>query len=197
MASRESTSHLITALILSGGKGERMLCRDKGLILYKGKPLIEHLISIIKPQVANILLNCNRNFEDYRRYKLPLVRDSVQDYAGPLRGILSCRENITTPYTLIVPCDMPNLPVNLVTKLMPIEKDIEINCCHDGTRQQSLVFIMKTETIKTIESHLKEGDYSVKSWLSSRKVKNILFNQTSAQGEIFANINTPDLTDPA
>ncbi|MEW8383867.1 MAG: NTP transferase domain-containing protein, partial [Candidatus Thiodiazotropha taylori] len=46
-----------TAVILAGGRGSRMGGNDKGLILFDGKPLIEHVINTIAPQVGRLLIN--------------------------------------------------------------------------------------------------------------------------------------------
>ncbi|MET0009360.1 MAG: NTP transferase domain-containing protein, partial [Candidatus Thiodiazotropha sp. 6PLUC4] len=44
-----------TAVILAGGRGSRMGGSDKGLVQLDGKPLIEHVISAIAPQVQQLV----------------------------------------------------------------------------------------------------------------------------------------------
>ena len=41
----------VTGVILAGGRGRRMGMVDKGLQLLKGKPMVEHVIDRLRPQV--------------------------------------------------------------------------------------------------------------------------------------------------
>lgn len=200
MANEPNKPH-ITAIILCGGKGERLGHEDKGLALYRGKPLVEHVISRLTPQVSTLLINCNRNFDEYHRFDLPLVQDNYPDRAGPLRGIISCWPRVDTPFALIVPCDMPHLPRDLVDRLMWSEEEpYEISCCHDGSRQQSLIFIAKTPILSTIDGQLNQGKRAVNEWLATRKVKSVSFAADSViepqEANPFENINRLDQLDP-
>lgn len=58
----------ITGLLLAGGRALRMGGIDKGLIPFQGKPLIEHAINRLGPQVANLVINANRNQTVYSQY---------------------------------------------------------------------------------------------------------------------------------
>ena len=53
-------AHLISAIILSGGRATRMNGVDKGLVTLQNKPLIAHVITRLEPQVDEILINANR-----------------------------------------------------------------------------------------------------------------------------------------
>ena len=57
----------ISAVILAGGRGQRMGGVDKGLVSWQKKPLIEYAIAAIEPQVDQLILSCNRNIEAYTR----------------------------------------------------------------------------------------------------------------------------------
>jgi molybdopterin-guanine dinucleotide biosynthesis protein A len=107
--------------------------QDKGLALFHGRPLISHVIDRIKPQVHHLLINCNRSHDQYRAFGCPILTDtctdtdtqSNNDFQGPLQGILSMATQFReqTPaleqneYCMIVPCDMPFLPTDLVDRL--------------------------------------------------------------------------------
>ncbi|HID48564.1 MAG TPA: molybdenum cofactor guanylyltransferase MobA, partial [Chromatiales bacterium] len=76
----------ITAVILAGGIGRRMGGQDKGLVELDGRPLIEHIIDALKPQVMTILINANRNQYRYASYGYPVITDTLANYQGPLAG---------------------------------------------------------------------------------------------------------------
>ncbi|MGH6610696.1 MAG: NTP transferase domain-containing protein, partial [Burkholderiaceae bacterium] len=44
---------IVTGLILAGGRGERMGGADKGWVEYHGRPLIEHVVERLTPQVQS------------------------------------------------------------------------------------------------------------------------------------------------
>ena len=46
----------ISAVILAGGKARRMAGKDKGLQLLQGKPLIQHVIERVQPQISDIAI---------------------------------------------------------------------------------------------------------------------------------------------
>ncbi len=176
----------ITALILAGGKGTRMGNQDKGWVHYKNLPLIHHAIDIVKPQVGQIVLSFNRNPERYLALSYPACKDIKPDYQGPLAGILSCRDTIETPYTLVIPCDMPNLAANIVSRLASEIQRNDIAVAHDGRRLQPLIFLVRSELIDSIDIYLTEGNRSVRGWIESLNKVVVDFADT---GSDFWNIN--------
>jgi molybdopterin-guanine dinucleotide biosynthesis protein A len=78
----------ITGLILAGGRAQRMGGIDKGLIPFKGIPLIESSLNRLKPQVHTILINANRNHSIYSSYGYPVLADEDDSFSGPLAGFM-------------------------------------------------------------------------------------------------------------
>jgi molybdopterin-guanine dinucleotide biosynthesis protein A len=72
-----STAAKISCIILAGGQGSRAGGRDKGLIDYNGRPLIEHLIQSVKAQVDDIVISTNRNTESYNKYSDKVITDDL------------------------------------------------------------------------------------------------------------------------
>jgi molybdopterin-guanine dinucleotide biosynthesis protein A len=52
-------------LLLSGGRGQRMGGRDKGLLDWRGRPLIAWLHDLTRPLSDDLIISCNRNTERY------------------------------------------------------------------------------------------------------------------------------------
>ena len=176
----------ITAIILAGGKGRRMDYLDKGLVTYQGKPLIQHAIEKIEPQVQNIIISYNRNEAEYKKLPYPSVIDVTQDYLGPLLGILSCRHLIKSEFFFVMPCDMPRLPGNIVSALCEKLDTSDLCIAHDGVRMQPLLFVAKTQLIESIKDYLDGGGRSVKKWIKSKDHVTVDF---SSQLPAFWNIN--------
>src|SRR3982751_3115899 len=107
----------ITGLILAGGRGSRMGGVDKGLQSHRGMPLAMHAVLRLSPQVGELMINANRNLGAYEALGVPVWPASLPDYAGPLAGFLTGLERCETPYLVTVPCDTPQFPEDLVSRL--------------------------------------------------------------------------------
>ncbi|MBV1877252.1 MAG: molybdenum cofactor guanylyltransferase [Pseudomonadales bacterium] len=179
----------ITALILSGGKGKRMGYIDKGLVLLNNKPLVEHVLDRIQPQVDEIILSCNQNKQVYQKFGLPLVSDQYPGDTGPLAGILSAANIITSPLCFITACDMPYLPNNLIEKLATqLDEHAAITVSVEG-QLQPLASVIRTRELATITAFLNSGQRSIKKWLTSINTKVITID---AEDTAFKNINYLD-----
>ncbi|MGV2834552.1 NTP transferase domain-containing protein, partial [Pseudomonas shirazensis] len=55
-----------SVLILAGGRGARMGGRDKGLLEWRGEPLVAHVQRVVRPLTDDVVISCNRNQELYR-----------------------------------------------------------------------------------------------------------------------------------
>src|SRR5882757_10801439 len=62
---------------------------DKALRLLGGRSLLERVIERLRPQVAALVLNANGDPTRFAGFGLPVVADSIADFAGPLAGILA------------------------------------------------------------------------------------------------------------
>lgn len=176
----------VTALILAGGKGSRMGHQDKGWVSYKNKPLIQHAIDIVAPQVQDIVISYNQNEARYTALPYKGTTDRTPGYLGPLMGILSCRDLIATDLTFVMPCDTPGLPLDIIAQLMAPLESHALAVVHDGTRLQPLIFLTRTQLIDSIEFYLSTGDRSVTGWVHS--VDNVVVDLSSQQSA-FWNLN--------
>ncbi|MBJ7538454.1 molybdenum cofactor guanylyltransferase [Marinomonas transparens] len=98
----------LSAAILAGGKGERMACQDKGLVLYQGLPMVLLVSKALLKVVDLVFVNANRNLEQYASLGFEVVKDSADCQGkGPLCGLLACLDRTATSHLLVSPCDTP------------------------------------------------------------------------------------------
>jgi molybdopterin-guanine dinucleotide biosynthesis protein A len=112
----------IIGVLLAGGLARRMGGGDKPLRLLAGRPLLDHVIERLRPQVAGLVLNANGDPARFAPYGLPVVADSIPDYAGPLAGILAgldwtAENRPDCPLIASVATDAPFLPRDLVARM--------------------------------------------------------------------------------
>ena len=107
----------IDAVILAGGMARRMGGDDKGLIILDDKPMILHTIERLSPQVGRIWINANRNLEQYAQFGYQVISDTEQGFLGPLAGMLTALSHSHAALLLVVPCDSPQLPLDLTQRM--------------------------------------------------------------------------------
>lgn len=110
----------LAGLILAGGQAQRMGGVDKGLQLLNNKPLVQHVIDHVTPQIDALWLCANRHLDAYNSLGYPVFSDEVVFQGmGPLAGIASFTEHLPKDFThvQIFPCDTPFLPLDMSTHL--------------------------------------------------------------------------------
>ena len=181
----------ITGAILAGGQARRMGGADKGLMTLHGKPLITYVIDILTPQVGTLIINANRNIDQYSALGYPIIQDAVLGQAGPLAGIASALRAAKTDYVLVVPCDSPYLPHDLAARLAAAltQEHAEVAVAHDGTRMQPVVALLQCDLAEDILQSIQRGHNKTERWMTSRRLALADF---SDQPQAFKNINTPE-----
>jgi molybdenum cofactor guanylyltransferase len=181
----------ITAVILAGGRGSRMGGVDKGLLEFKGKSLIEHIISVIEPQVGSLMINANRNHQIYSKLGYPVVADSLNDYQGPLAGFLAAMQAVQTPYIVTLPCDGPMLTDDLVARLVTAREreQAEIAVAFDGKRLQPVYALIPISLEQSLQSYLDGGDRKIDLWYAQHQMAKADFSDIP---NTFTNVNTPE-----
>jgi molybdenum cofactor guanylyltransferase len=160
------------------------------LIEWQGKPFVAHVSDRLASQVAEIIISCNRNFSRYSKYGSCTVADTRRDFQGPLAGIEAAASVIRTELLVVVSCDTPLLPEDLVTRLVTPLADYtaaDISYAFDGVRAQYLCAAMRSACLESLPAFLDDGQRAVKDWYSSRNAVAVDFSDQQAS---FKNYNT-------
>ena len=178
----------ITVGILAGGKATRMNNEDKGLVFINGIPLIENLLNKLSLHSKNIIINANRNIDKYKNYGYPVIRDSLEDFQGPLSGIFSMLEVIKTDYLFTLPCDCPNFDWDVIQKIIEQYDDSkEIYIAHNSLRSQPVFMLISKSKLNSLKNFLHNGDRKIDIFYQRNNYKYVYFNRDSVY---FDNINT-------
>lgn len=178
----------ITGVVLAGGQGRRLGGIDKGWYRFQGRPLIEHVVTRLETQVPTLLINANRSLEAYRALGFPVIEDRRPGFEGPLMGIWSALCAADTPWVMVVPCDTPSLPDDLVSRLCQGIGDHAIAVAHDGTRAHPVVALIRRDLADDLEAALAAGERKVARWYARHPCRFVTFAEGSPA---FANLNTP------
>ena len=179
----------ITALILAGGRGSRMGSVDKGLQLFKGMPMVAHMLERISPQVDEVIINANRSIEQYAAFGHRLVPDAIDGFAGPLAGLHVGMTQATTTLLATVPCDSPFLPLDLVTRLHTAMElgNVDLAVAKTYDQAHPVFCLVKRDLEPHLREFLASGQRKIDKWYATLRVVEVQFDD---QESAFANINT-------
>src|ERR1700734_694690 len=109
-------------LLLAGGLARRMGGGDKARIKIGGVTILQRVIACLTPQCSRVILNANGDPARFAETGLPVIADSVPDFACPLAGILAgldwpAANAPQCEWLASAPGDCPFLPDNLVARL--------------------------------------------------------------------------------
>ena len=181
----------VAGLILAGGRARRMGGEDKGLISLAGRPMVEHVLERIRPQVDEVLINANRNAEHYGRYGHRVIPDVIGDYSGPLAGMITAMMAVEQPWLAVVPCDSPLLPHDLVDRLYQsvLAESAEIAVAHDGQRLQPVIALLSCSLLPHLRGFVDQGGRKIDTWYAQHRM---VATDLSDHPEAFVNVNTPE-----
>ncbi len=192
MQTNSQNRPLIIGIILAGGRANRMQGQDKGLIELQDQALIQHVIGRFQTQVTAIQINANRNLDRYQHFGFPVFSDARQDFQGPLSGMLQGLQQLESEqadWIVCVPCDAPQLPLDLVTRFSQAltKKDVTAVVAHDGKWIQPTFCMLHRSLSDSLTNYLAHGGRKTADWLRQENAVQIDF---SDQPTAFANINS-------
>jgi molybdopterin-guanine dinucleotide biosynthesis protein A len=185
-------------LVLAGGLARRMGGGDKALIRVGGKTILQRALARLTPQVNGIVLNANGDPVRFAPFGLPVVADSVPDFAGPLAGILAGldwvaakRPEIT--WVASVPGDCPFLPRDLVARLHEarLAQGKALACAHSGDWRHPVVGLWPVALREDLRRAIvDEGLRKIEVWTARHGVA--LADWPTEPVDPFFNVNTPE-----
>ncbi len=177
-----------TGLILSGGKSSRM-GSDKGLIDYKGKPMIEYAIDALSPHCHELLISANQG--GYEQYGVPVINDSYSEM-GPMGGLYEGLRSANNQWVVVLSCDLPNVSAQIIGKLISnISDEFEAIVSSREKRVQPLCACYSKKLVAKVEDDLNNQKLKMMKFLEEIKVNYVLFDEKEEQCvNVFDNINS-------
>jgi molybdopterin-guanine dinucleotide biosynthesis protein A len=142
-----------------------------------------------------VVINANRNIGVYDSFGVTVLMDAIEGYQGPLAGMLAGLSYSETPYLQAIPCDVPNFPTDLVSRLL--KAAVEANAAlampvtvePDGRRQTHPVFLlMRADVHDSLLQYITKGGRKIDQWTKTLDALEVEFPDSQA----FFNVNTLD-----
>lgn len=101
----------ITAIVLAGGKSQRM-GTDKGMLDLNGKTFIQHICDALQPIVGSNILIVSAN-KEYDALGFSRVEDMIAN-KGPVGGLYTGLKESKTKVNLVLSVDVPMVSTELL-----------------------------------------------------------------------------------
>lgn len=180
---------ILTGIILAGGQGRRMGGQDKGLVQLDGRPLYQHVLERLRPQVDIVMINANRNIDRYQLSGCRVVQDVFDGYPGPLAGIYSALVAIDGEWAAFCSCDTPAVPLNFVEKLAEQRGDAPAVWVRSQSRDHPTLALIHRKMAAPLHAYLHAGERRLMHFLRDHGGHAV---QLDDDESAFRNINTPD-----
>ena len=79
----------VPGVLLAGGLARRMGGGDKPMRRIGGRTILARVIARLTPQCGGLILNANGDPARFAQFRLPVIADTVENFPGPLAGILA------------------------------------------------------------------------------------------------------------
>jgi molybdenum cofactor guanylyltransferase len=192
----------ILGCILAGGLSRRMGGGDKALLELGGAPMLTRVICRLEPQVSALVLNANGDAGRFADYGLPVIADTVGDFAGPLAGVLAGMRHAQAmdepiSHVATAASDTPFFPVDLVQRFAEMATTADtIVLATSGGNRHPVFGLWPVALADDLETWLKESDtFKVLAWVHRHRLATVDFDLVR-HGEHsfdpFFNANTPE-----
>lgn len=178
-----------SVLLLCGGRGQRMGGRDKGLLEWRGRPLIAWLHELVRPLTDDLIVSCNRNSERYAPFADQLVADADAQFPGPLAGIRAGLKAARHDHLLVLPCDAPLLDRSLLEALMSKAGTRPV-LVRQGEFWEPLFSVIPKSLETALDEAWQAGERSPQRWLCRHAPQAI---DCPPNDPRLANFNTPEM----
>jgi len=191
---------MLSLVIQAGGKSSRM-GRDKALMPFLGRPLIERVLDRIVHLADEVLITTNSPTE-YRFLNIPLIPDKIPG-RGALGGLFTAIEAAQHPLVAVIACDLPFTNAEILSLAKRTLSDPNIDAAIPQTQHglEPLHAVYRRVTcLPAIKAAIDADQWRMTSW--HRDIKLHIISQSEIQhcdpdGLTFSNLNTPEAFEEA
>jgi len=131
---------------------------DKGLVPLADKPMVQWVFDGLVPQVDHVIVNANRNHEQYGSLShagisTQVVADVREGFLGPLSGMSSALGAID---------EVPE-------RMVGSSADADIVTCHDGKRLQPVFSLIRRKLRNSLDEFLDSGERKIDLWFQNHR----------------------------
>ena len=177
-----------TALVLAGGRGSRLGNDDKAAITLGGTSALDHLLASLPRSVPVVIAG-----PKHPTQRPVTFRQEKPIHGGPVAGIASALEAVSTPVTALLAVDMPwagGLMEHLIAEFASCDAAALVPVDRSGFRQP-LCAVVRTEALRGALRQLGDpGGRSIRDLMSLIDIHERPLSE--AEMSMVDDIDTPD-----
>ncbi|MFK0310240.1 molybdenum cofactor guanylyltransferase MobA [Pseudomonas sp. NPDC090233] len=178
-------------LILAGGRGQRMGGRDKGLVPWRGEPLVAHVQRVVRALSDDVVISCNRNQDLYRPFADQLVSDPEADFPGPLAGVIAGLAAARHEWVVLLACDAPLIDRGLIDDLLRLAVSHDSAAMvRQGGYWQPMFSVLPRRLLPVLDQAWAAGERSLQKALLLEPMQALACAEDDQR---LSNFNSPDL----
>jgi molybdopterin-guanine dinucleotide biosynthesis protein A len=171
---------------------------DKARIKIGGVTILQRVLECLNPQCESVIINANGDPKRFADTGLPVVADSVPDFAGPLAGILAgldwaAANAPQSEWLVSVPGDCPFLPKDLVARLHEARcaAGAPLACARSGEWRHPVVALWPVVLRDDLRRALVDEDlHKIEIWTARHGIA--IAEWPIEPIDPFFNVNTPE-----
>ena len=181
-----NTDHLRSGAILIGGAARRLNGAAKGMITHAGKPIISHLLDILKTRCDDVYL-VGQERDEYRSLGVHIYPDVIENRGSP-GGVYSALCHADHSNVVVLACDMPNITHAFVDTLLslPLKTHARVYRCEG--RVQPLFGLWHQSCAPAFAELFEHAQPGFADILTRLDVDYL----DATNPDVFTNLNTPD-----
>ena len=191
------TNDIIT-VILAGGLARRLGNIDKAMVEVEGTSLLDHVLTRMANQSQKICINANGDPVRFSKWELPVVADTIGNFAGPLAGVLAAMEwaienHSDCKWIVSVPVDTPFVPRDLVARFSETIKtnNADLTCAKSDGRAHPVAGMWPVRLAANLrDAMIDENLRKVDLWTGRFNLVHTVFDIDRV--DPFFNINRPE-----
>lgn len=201
MMRQAETDSEVTGVVLAGGRSSRMGGQEKAVLDLAGRPMIQHVLVRLRPQVGRIVVNANGDPARFSGYCLPVVADSIEGYAGPLAGLhagmaWAVAETPEAKFVASVAVDSPFIPTDLIARLKAalLAADAPCAIASSGGERHPVAGLWRVELLGALTASLEQDMRALHRFADAQGCAIAAFEPVDIGGtpvDPFLNVNAP------
>lgn len=179
----------IPVIIMAGGKGSR-IGGNKAFRILGGERLLAHVLAKAKGYSGDIAVAIAEGACVDLSESMPLLVDEADQF-GPIAGLLSAFKYgaaAASEHVLVIPCDTPFLPDNLLASLSNAIGTAGVAIPRSGDKLQAACGLWRTDAARFLPKYLQQGRRSLVGFAES--VGHVMVDWPAEPHDPFFNINT-------
>ena len=191
-------STILTGAVLAGGHSSRF-GSNKALFAPDGETLISKAADLRRPLVKEVVVSASHaNAGTYAFLGLDIVEDQHSD-CGPLGGLEALLDRCSTPWLLILTCDMPCVDSDMLRTMIDHIK-LSHGSFENGNLPQAIAWrrsdgsvspfplLIEKDALSVLRSRMNSGRRSMKGLLGALNTYYIIV----PSDRLLSNINRPE-----